>query len=84
MAEIKYVSQQNLVKILGKIKETYVAKETGKGLSTNDFTNDLLTKLNGIAAGAQVNVIESIKVNGAVRPSPRRAWTSLFPPRSLI
>ena len=30
--------------------------ETGKGLSTNDFTTALLNKLNGIAAGAQVNV----------------------------
>lgn len=29
---------------------------TGKGLSENDFTNALLTKLNGIAAGAEVNV----------------------------
>ena len=30
--------------------------EVGKGLSANDFTTALLTKLNGIAAGAQVNV----------------------------
>lgn len=30
--------------------------EAGKGLSANDFTNELLVKLNGIAAGAQVNV----------------------------
>jgi len=30
--------------------------EAGKGLSANDFTTALLTKLNGIAAGAQVNV----------------------------
>tara|TARA_B100000614_G_scaffold115323_1_gene103605 strand:- start:633 stop:5474 length:4842 start_codon:yes stop_codon:yes gene_type:complete len=29
---------------------------TGKGLSENDFTNTLLTKLNGIATGAEVNV----------------------------
>ena len=29
---------------------------TGKGLSTNDFTATLLTKLNGIADGAEVNV----------------------------
>ena len=29
---------------------------TGKALSENDFTNALLTKLNGIATGAQVNV----------------------------
>ena len=30
--------------------------EVGKGLSTEDFTTTLLNKLNGIAAGAQVNV----------------------------
>lgn len=35
----------------------------GKGLSTNDFTNELLQKLNGIEAGAEVNVIESINLN---------------------
>lgn len=36
----------------------------GKGLSTNDFTNELLQKLNGIESGAQVNVIETINING--------------------
>lgn len=35
----------------------------GKGLSTNDFTNELLQKLNGIEAGAEVNVVESISLN---------------------
>jgi hypothetical protein len=33
-----------------------VDKVTGKGLSTNDFTDTLKTKLNGIATGAEVNV----------------------------
>lgn len=33
-----------------------VDKVSGKGLSTNDFTTDLKTKLNGIATGAEVNV----------------------------
>ena len=33
-----------------------VDKVEGKGLSTNDFTNDLKTKLEGIAVGAEVNV----------------------------
>lgn len=33
-----------------------VDKVTGKGLSTNDFTNADVTKLNGIEAGAEVNV----------------------------
>lgn len=35
----------------------------GKGLSTNDFTNELLQKLNGIEAGAEVNAIESVSLN---------------------
>ena len=33
-----------------------VAAETGKGLSTNDYTDAEKTKLSGIAAGAEVNV----------------------------
>lgn len=41
-----------------------VDKVKGKGLSTNDYTTAEKDKLGGIAAGAQVNVIESIKVNG--------------------
>lgn len=41
-----------------------VDKEKGKGLSTNDYTTAEKNKLSGIAAGAQVNVIESVKVNG--------------------
>ena len=40
-----------------------VDKETGKGLSTNDFTNALLTKLNGIETGAQVNTVTGVKGN---------------------
>ena len=41
-----------------------VDKVSGKGLSTNDYTAAEKTKLSGIATGAQVNVIESVKVNG--------------------
>lgn len=41
-----------------------VDKIEGKGLSTDDYTTAEKNKLGGIAAGAQVNVIESIKVNG--------------------
>jgi len=40
-----------------------VDKETGKGLSTNDYTTGEKTKLAGIAEGAEVNEIEGIKVN---------------------
>lgn len=41
-----------------------VDKVAGKGLSTNDYTDAEKIKLEGIAEGAQVNVIEKIKVNG--------------------
>lgn len=36
--------------------DTKVDKVSGKGLSTNDFTTTLKDKLDGIAAGAEVNV----------------------------
>ena len=42
---------------------TKVDKVEGKGLSTNDLTDALLAKINGVEEGGQVNEIESIKVN---------------------
>lgn len=43
-----------------------VKAEVDKGLSTNDFTDTLLEKLENIEAGAQVNKIESVKVGNTV------------------
>ena len=40
-----------------------VDKVTGKGLSTNDFTNEYKTKLDGIESGAQKNTVTGIKGN---------------------
>lgn len=45
----------------------FVEKITGKGLSTNDFTNELKSKLDGIEANAEVNIIESVKVNNVTQ-----------------
>lgn len=45
-----------------------VDKVEGKGLSTNDFTDNDKNKLDGIASGAQVNVIESITAGGTALP----------------
>ena len=59
-----FLDSTGLSQVWNLIGAAYIAKQAGKGLSANDFTNELLTKLNGIAAGAQVNVIESVKVNG--------------------
>lgn len=41
-----------------------VDKEEGKGLSTNDYTTAEKEKLASIAASADTNVIETVKVNG--------------------
>lgn len=48
----KYLDSTGLTYLWSKIKATFVAKETGKGLSTNDFTTTLKNKLDGIEAGA--------------------------------
>lgn len=41
-----------------------VDKVTGKGLSTNDYTTAEKTKLSGIEESAEVNKINTVKVNG--------------------
>ena len=50
------------------ILDTEVAKKvdkvSGKGLSANDYTTEEKTKLAGIEAGAEVNAIKTVKVNG--------------------
>lgn len=48
-----------MIKIDNMLEELYNTKVTrvlGKGLSTNDFTSALKTKLDGIQTGAEVNV----------------------------
>lgn len=59
MAEfIKAVKGEQLNYLVTKVNEKLdekVDKVAGKGLSTNDFTNELLEKVNGIASGAEVN-----------------------------
>lgn len=67
MAQFEYLDLAGLQTYDAKIKAviaTKVDKVEGKGLSANDFTNEAVAKLNGIAEGAQVNVLEGVKVNG--------------------
>lgn len=61
---IKYVNTDGLLYLWTKIKAKFVAQEDGKGLSTNDYTTDDKTKLTGIEAGAQVNAVNDVTVNG--------------------
>lgn len=60
----KYLDEAGLGYYHGKVVATFVAKEDGKGLSEANFTAAEKTKLEGIAEGAQVNVIESVSVDG--------------------
>lgn len=63
----KYLDLTGLTTFKQKNDQTYVTKETGKGLSTNDYTTAEKNKLSGIDTGAQVNVIETIKLNGTTQ-----------------
>ena len=58
-----FLNKTGLTRLWNKIKATFVAKETGKGLSSNDFTTTEKNKLAGIEAGAQVNP-SSLPANG--------------------
>ena len=49
------------------LDENKVDKVEGYGLSKNDFTDTLKSKLDEIEASADVNLIESISVNGTAR-----------------
>ena len=60
-----------------------VDKVEGKGLSTNDYTTDEKTKLEGIAPDAQVNVIEIVKVNGVVLTPTDKAVDVTVPTGAL-
>lgn len=62
----KYLDNNGLLYFWQQIKTKLadkVDKVEGKGLSTNDFTTAEKNKLEGIEAGADANVIETIQVN---------------------
>lgn len=48
----------------------YVLKEKGKGLSSNDFTDNDKLKLSSIEVGAETNKLETLTINGGVKIYP--------------
>lgn len=59
MSSIKFLDKSGLTYVVQKILQLLNNKvdvESGKGLSTNDFTTTEKNKLSGIESGAQVNV----------------------------
>ena len=51
----KYLDYDGLLYFWQKLKAYFVKQESGKGLSTNDYTTTEKNKLAGIASGAEVN-----------------------------
>ena len=89
MAETKYTGSNALTYIFTIIKQfvtgqlgNYVTKESGKGLSSNDFTTEEKNKLSGIASGAQVNVIEKVSVNGSQLPVSEKGVSVTIPTKT--
>lgn len=78
---IEYLDKSGLTLLISKIKTALGGKVdvvSGKGLSANDYTNAEKNKLSGIASGAQVNVIESVSVNGTkIEPSSKAVAISV-------
>lgn len=86
MSTKKYLDDDGLLYVKQKLDTKFadkVDKVTGKGLSTEDYTTAEKTKLNGIEAGAEENVIETVKVNGtALTPDANKAVDVTVPTKT--
>lgn len=87
----KYLDDNGLLYLWQKIKNVFATTEAmngkvdkvdGKGLSTNDYTTAEKNKLSGVASGAQVNVIETVKVNGAALTPTSKAVNITVPTKT--
>ena len=70
-----YLNKTGLTYLWGRIEALFQPKETGKGLSTNDLTDALVTEIgkvstietqvsNLVTTGGEPNVLEGVMVNG--------------------
>lgn len=48
----KYLDENGLIYVWNKLKSFFVAKEAGKGLSSNDLTDELLEKINSAGSSS--------------------------------
>lgn len=74
-------TNENNIEILDENK---VDKVEGYGLSKNDFTDTLKSKLDGIEASADVNLIESISVNGSARTITNKNVDIIVPTKTSV
>ncbi len=81
----KYLDENGLLYFWQNLKTMFgnkVDKVNGKGLSTNDYTTAEQTKLSGIETGAEVNIIESILVNGNAATISSKAASVTVPTKT--
>ena len=69
----KYLDNNGLLYFWQKIKNTFVTKDGSKVLSDENYTTAEKTKLSGIETGAEVNDIDTIKVNGTTQTITNKA-----------
>ena len=89
-SNLKYLDENGLLYFWQKIKNKFVAKETGKGLSTNDLTDalkqtydDTVTTVAGLVAeGGETNVIEVVKQNGTALTVTNKAVDVITPTKT--
>ena len=55
-----FLDANGLLYLWQKITSKFVAKEEGKGLSSNDYTSEEKTKLSGISTGANKTTVENV------------------------
>ena len=74
----KFLDYTGLEYVINTIKNKFVQKVSGKALSTNDFTNTLKDKLDGVESGAQVNTVNQVnnKTGNVVLNSEDISFTS--------
>ena len=70
MAKKSYLGETSLTYLWGRIKALFVLKETGKGLSTNDYTNEEKSKLAGLSnytlPAAKSDTLGGVKVGAGL------------------
>ena len=68
-----YLTEAGITYLRSLMNGVYVAKESGKGLSSNDFTSSLKSLLESCEQGSEKNIVEVIKVNNAALPVTDKA-----------
>ena len=61
---MRYLDYTGLGYLVEELKNIFIQEQSGKGLTSNDFSDILKRKLDGIESGAQTNTVDS--VNGKV------------------